>query len=91
MSLMERIKLKHFLQMTLGERLDLVRSVQAIRASNLQEVREKKERKASARSSAPKTKAKRQSHNKQLTILQKALANMTEDQIALLKQQYGLN
>jgi hypothetical protein len=90
MSLMDRIKIRHYLLTPLAERLEFLRQVREIRFNSLQDARLAKERKATARAKAPKTAAKRKTQAKNVTALQKALANMTPEQIDLLKEQYGL-
>lgn len=86
MPLMERIQIRSFLERTIAERVEQIRTLQELRAQNIKEAREKKTR----AKPATKTKAKQASRKKDLTTLKKALAGMSPAQIALLKQQYGL-
>lgn len=91
MPLMERIKCKSFLEMTLEEQSTLVRSIQLTRSKSLKEASKKKVRKTAkkkvTKSTKPKTTKKKKAVNKKVND---HLTDLDQAQLLELAKKYGI-
>lgn len=90
MPLMERIKCKSFLEMTLEEQSNLVRSIQLIRNKSLKESAQKKVRKTTKNKTSAATKKSKAAKPKVKKLASDHVNDLDHAQLLELAKKYGI-